>query len=242
MDRFEDDEELLVQYTGDEELFGIFRINALQKFVPALSKKGLIGWNKLLLNITRDYNLTDTDTKLLYESAYSTGDVTGIIDAIPEKWIRECFDYLDSHSKDAQIINLYASDVMWLALINYNTHKVWVELFDQVNDVILRCPPTDRKFTVFRGINTDTFNSISDRIVFDTPKSASFGTIHCEKHIGAAGCVFIINVPCNKHLAYHESEDQVIFPIGTELEVTDIIPARIFSIGTFKAYILNIID
>ena len=77
---------------------------------------------------------------------------------IPESWIRKCFNHLDSNPSDAKIINIYASDV------------IWDKLLDQVNEAILRCPPTNTDFVVSGGIRFDPIFNISDVITFDTPK------------------------------------------------------------------------
>lgn len=227
MDIYPDDSKLLSLYCDDNEFFGIFRINSLINLPDfcQLSDKKLIGWQKILDNVSLDYDKSFKE----------------VLPQIPEIWIRNCLEFLDSNSDFAYLINIYASDVMWLALIDRIKTKQWNSLFDQVDNVISKCPQTDQSFTAFRGIRSDHLYKIGESIIFDTPKSASFVTIHCEKHMGDEGCIMSIDVPKGLHLAYHESEDQVIFPIGTKLEIVDIILNRTFAIGNHKTYITKIV-
>lgn len=156
-----------------------------------------------------------------------TQDDNSLVDAyltkIPCEWISNVLDWTDTSVQDSINLSFYAGDSMMTLL-----HKIRKEIklspqellaIQNVNETLYRSPRPNQSFMVVRAVHTDPQYNVGDIINFTTPKSGSFNPDRAIFHAGSNGAVILMYVPANAVCSYHESEDQVIFPTGTEFRV-----------------------
>lgn len=116
------------------------------------------------------------------------------------------------------------------------------ESIRSVNTSYIRALSIDRTytpFTVVRGVYFDVENepSVGQIITYGIQRSASFNietVLEGYNEDDESTGVMLIQIPSESILAYHPSEDQVIFPIGAKFLVTS--PVRSVSVYAFGEY------
>lgn len=210
---------LFSDYICDGELFGLFRLNIIG--TSPMTNKDKIRFSNLLKGFCKDRNID-------YKEFTAVDD---LLKTIPVDWIKECFNFLDKNYGDA--ITEYVSDIGWLYLIENRKTKAYFDLFDKVDNAISNCPQLNTSTMVIRGIHNSGYH-VGQIILTSTPKSASFTSNNCEKHM--RNSIMEIYTKEGGKFAYHESEDQIIFPSGSKFQITNI-KEKEWAIGTFTTYV-----
>lgn len=242
-DMFSDSEiiQCASDYIINPELFGIFRLKTLEQYNR--TNKQEEEWKKILQNICKD-----REAEYIKENNEKT--IENIMKTIPEIWIKKCMEHLNKTNGD--IITWYAGEegfsalkAMQITTNNQNSNESTfgesyqnklelINNFNKVDDAILSCPEITNNLIVLRGVNDGQIFQIGDKIINNTPKSASFTSMNCEKHTN--GTLLKITIPKGKQLAYNESEDQIIYPTGSILIVENIRDEVPWATGKYKTY------
>ena len=148
--------------------------------------------------------------------------------AAPCEWVEQVMMWAETTDL-ANYLNLYVTDVAMRILNKYrNGEKLTpddINFVGGVNTAIYSAPRTNTPFPAIRGVYVDKTNpfQIGQILTYGITRS---GTININEATAGyldneeESALLLVKIPKNAILAYHPSEDQVIFPIGAKFCIT----------------------
>lgn len=146
----------------------------------------------------------------------------------PCAWVDKVKEWIeDINNQDySYYLNVYVTNWMMNILRKYRSNSKLneqeLEIIHGINKSIYEVPRPNIKFPVIRGHYYEQKPVLGQTITFGITRSASFNikdTILGYSNDNNNSSIMYINVPSSAIIAYHPSEDQVIFPIGAKFIV-----------------------